>query len=156
MRIKIQIRRIRWIRQIRRVRQVRCIRRIRVRIRRIRVLKIAYKKPFLSNLFQIYLWPQTFGSSRPEVFCRKGVLRNFAKLTGKHLSQSLLFTKAASLRPATLLEKRLWRRCFPVNFVKFLRTLFFTEHLRWLLLNFMERIPNLYPDIWSKALSGRS
>ena len=26
-------------------------------------------------------------------------------------------------RPATLL-KRLWRRCFPVNFAKFLRTLF--------------------------------
>ena len=26
------------------------------------------------------------------------------------------------LRPATLLKKRLWRRCFPVNFVKFLRT----------------------------------
>ena len=25
------------------------------------------------------------GSSRPEVFCRKGVLRNFAKFTGKHL-----------------------------------------------------------------------
>ena len=28
-------------------------------------------------------------SSRPEVFCEKGVLRNFAKLTGKHLCQSL-------------------------------------------------------------------
>ena len=24
--------------------------------------------------------------------------------------------------------------CFPVNFAKFLRTPFFTEHLRWLLL----------------------
>ena len=32
------------------------------------------------------------------------------------------------------LKKRLWQRCFPVNFVKFLRTLFFTEHLWWLLL----------------------
>ena len=27
-------------------------------------------------------------------------------------------------RPATLLKKRLWHRCFPVNFVKFLRTPF--------------------------------
>ena len=26
--------------------------------------------------------------------------------------------------PATLLKKRLWHRCFPVNFVKFLRTPF--------------------------------
>ena len=29
------------------------------------------------------------------------------------------------LRPATLLKKRLWHKCFPVNFVKFLRTPFF-------------------------------
>ena len=38
-------------------------------------------------------------------------------------------------RPATLLKKRLWHRCFPINFVKFPRTSFFTEPLRWLLLN---------------------
>ena len=30
-------------------------------------------------------------SSRPEVFCKKGVLRNFTKFTGKHLRQSLFF-----------------------------------------------------------------
>ena len=36
-------------------------------------------------------------SSRPEVFCRKGVLRNFAKFTGKHLCQSLFFSKVAGL-----------------------------------------------------------
>ena len=28
-----------------------------------------------------------------------------------------------------LLEKRLWRRCFPVNFAKFLRTLFYRTPL---------------------------
>ena len=33
----------------------------------------------------------------PEVFCEKGILRNFAKLTGKHLCQSLFFNKAAGL-----------------------------------------------------------
>ena len=73
-------------------------------------------------------------SSRPEVLCKKGVLRSFAKFTGKHLCQSLLFNKVADLRPVTLLEKRLWHRCFPVNFVWFLRTPLFTEHLWWLLL----------------------
>ena len=36
-------------------------------------------------------------------------------------------------RPATLLKKRLWHKCFLVNFVKFLRTPFFIEHLSWLL-----------------------
>ena len=31
-------------------------------------------------------------------------------------------------------KKRLWHRCFPVNFAKFPGTTFFTEHLWWLLL----------------------
>ena len=44
------------------------------------------------------------------------------------------FNKFADLRPATLLKKRLWHRCFTVNSTKFLRTPFLTEHLRWLLL----------------------
>ena len=38
--------------------------------------------------------------------------------------------------PATLLKKRLWYRCFPMNFGKTLRTLLLTEYLRWLLLSF--------------------
>ena len=32
-------------------------------------------------------------STRPEVSCKKGVLRNLAKLTGKHLCQSLFLIK---------------------------------------------------------------
>ena len=36
----------------------------------------------------------------------------------------LFFNKVAVLRPGTLLKKKLWYRCFPVNFAKFLRTLF--------------------------------
>ena len=72
-------------------------------------------------------------SSPPEVFCKKGDPRNFVKLTGKSLCQSLFFNKVAGLRPATLLKKTLWQRCFLVDFAKFLRTLF-TEHLGWLLL----------------------
>ena len=63
----------------------------------------------------------------PELFCQKGALRNFSKFTGKHLYHSLFFNKVAGLRSATLLKKRLWQRCFPVNFAKFLRTLFLTN-----------------------------
>ena len=36
-------------------------------------------------------------SSRPEVFCKKGVRRNFAKFLGKHLCQSLFFNKVVGL-----------------------------------------------------------
>ena len=73
-------------------------------------------------------------SSRLEVFCRKGDLRNFEKFKGKHLYQSLFFNKVAGLRPTTLLKKKLLHRFFPVNFSNFLRTPFVTEHFRWLLL----------------------
>ena len=45
------------------------------------------------------------------------------------------------LRPATLLKKRLWHRCFPVNFVKFLRTPFLQNASgRLLLKEFLESI----------------
>ena len=38
-------------------------------------------------------------SSRQEVFCKKGVLRNVTKFTGKQLFQSLFFNKVAGLGP---------------------------------------------------------
>ena len=72
------------------------------------------------NKFAYSFIVENIRSSRPEVFCKKGVLRNFAKFTGKHLCQSLFYNKVAALRPATLLKERLWHRSFPVNFVKFL------------------------------------
>ena len=53
-------------------------------------------------------------SSRPEVFCKKVFLE---------ISQN----SQAGLQ--TLLKKRLWYSCFPVNFAKFLKTTFLTEHL---------------------------
>ena len=79
-----------------------------------------------------------FRSSRPEMFCKKVFLRNFAKFTGKHLGQSLFFNKVAG-RPATLLKKRLWPRCFPVNFAKFLRKTFLQNTSGRLLLNVRQK-----------------
>ena len=67
---------------------------------------------------------------------REGVLRDFAKFKGKDLCQSLFFNKATDLGPATLLKKKLWRRCFPVSFAKFLITLFLQNTPRRLLLEF--------------------
>ena len=65
-------------------------------------------------------WEINFRSSHWRRSVKKDVLKNFAKCAAKHLCQSLL---------ATLLKRRLWNRCFPVNFPKFLRTPFCTEHL---------------------------
>ena len=44
----------------------------------------------------------------------------------------------AGLRPATLLKRRLWHRCFPVNFMKFLRTPFLQNTYGRLLLSFFK------------------
>ena len=73
-------------------------------------------------------------SSHQRCSVQKGVLRNSTKFTGKQLYQNLFFHKVTGLRPATLLKKRprlatllkkrLWHRCFLVNFVKFVITLF--------------------------------
>ena len=75
------------------------------------------------------MWLKYTQKQPPEVFYKKGVLGNFTEFTGKHPCQSLFSNKVAGLRPATLLKKSLWHRCFPVNFAKFIRTPFFTEHL---------------------------
>ena len=62
------------------------------------------------------------GSSRPEVFCKKGVLR-ISQNSQEHMCQNLFFlNKVAGLRPPILAKERLWRRCFPLNFAKFPRT----------------------------------
>ena len=55
---------------------------------------------------------------------KKDVLKNFANVSGKQLYQSLFFQKVAGLRPATLFKEGPWRRCFPVNTAKVLRTPF--------------------------------
>ena len=46
-------------------------------------------------------------SSPPEVFCKKDVLRNFAKFTGKHPCQSLFLNKVADPRSASLSKESL-------------------------------------------------
>ena len=73
------------------------------------------------------------GPLGPEVFCRKGILRNFAKFTGKHLCQNLFFNKVASLR-LSLIKKETLAQVFPAGVVKLVRTPFYMEQLWWMLL----------------------
>ena len=55
------------------------------------VFQINYRFPFDRSM-------SLCRSSHLELFCKKGVLRNFAKFTGKHLCQRLFFNKVAGLR----------------------------------------------------------
>ena len=72
-----------------------------------------------------FLPPVKYRTSLSEVFCKKGVLKNFAKLTGKLLCRGLLFNKVTGLIAATLLKRRLQNRYFPKNFAKFYEQLFY-------------------------------
>ena len=45
-----------------------------------------------------------------------------------------LFNKYAGLKAFNFIKKRLQHRCFPVKIAKFLEIPFFTEHIKWLLL----------------------
>ena len=58
---------------------------------------------FFSSQIKVRTW---FRSSRPEVFCKKGVRRNLVKFTGKHLCQCLFFNKVAGwgLKKETLTQ----------------------------------------------------
>ena len=73
------------------------------------------------------------------MFCKKSVLRDFAKFTEKHLCQSLFFNKVAGLSPqaCNFIKKETLARYFPVNFAKLIKTPFFIEHLWLLLLNLL-------------------
>ena len=67
---------------------------------------------------------------------KKLFLKTLQNLQETPVPESLLIKLQAP--SATLLKKRLWHRCFPVNLAKFLRTRFFIEHFRWLLLILIE------------------
>ena len=71
-----------------------------------------------------------------EVFCKKGVLRNFAKFTEKHLCQVLFFTKVAGLGPRACnsFNKETLAQVFSCEFCEISKNTFFIEHLWWLLL----------------------
>ena len=56
----------------------------------------------------------------PEVFCKKDVLRNFAKFTGK---QSLFLNKVADLRPENFIKKE--TKVFSCEFCEISKNTFF-------------------------------
>ena len=71
--------------------------------------------------------------------------KSFSDLTWKSQEQlPEVLCKKGVLRPATLLKKRLWHKCFPVNFAKFLRTPFSVDHLRWLLLKYLKKVISVF------------
>ena len=83
-----------------------------------------------------------FEKQSPGGILLKRCFQKFRKIHRKTPVPEPLFDKVAILRPAPLLKKRRWHRCFPMNFAKFFRALFLTEHFQWLLLLFTVSVSN--------------
>ena len=67
------------------------------------------------------------------MFCKK-VFTEISQNSQENTCARISFLIKLQTRLQLYFKKRFWRRCFPVNFEKFLRTTFFTEHVLWLLL----------------------
>ena len=74
---------------------------------------LTYSSSFLD--FWKQLWKQLF----------EDILQNKCSQKLGKIHEKTSGNKAAGLRPAILLKRRLSHRCFPMNFAKFLRTPFF-------------------------------
>ena len=98
------------------------------------VTKVSSFKPFLlflrrSNLTgvrenHIHLYKEVATGD----FYKRGVLKNFAKFSGKRLCRSLCFNKVAGLMDATLLKKENATHVFSYEFCETFKNTFLTEH----------------------------
>ena len=63
---------------------------------RLKTLQKLLTWPWQEQSFEVYLQFTWVLSSRQEVLCKKGALRNFAKFSRKHLCQIFFFNKVAN------------------------------------------------------------
>ena len=93
------------------------------------------KEPISEISFNYVSWAillvlNIYKSSRPEVFCKKGVLRNFAKFPAKHLRQSLFFNKVVGQAwGLNFIKKETPAQVFSCEFCNIFKNIFSIEHL---------------------------
>ena len=85
-------------------------------------------------------------SSHPELFCEKGVLKNFTKFTGKHLCQSFLIKLQTS---GNFIKKEALVQVFSYEFCEIFMNTFFIEHIQRLLVEGARKIAP--EENWSRS-----
>ena len=83
--------------------------------------------------FVIMSSTETFRSSRPEVFCKKSVLRNFTKFT-ENTAVKVSFSVKLQAEACIFIKKEPPAQAFCCEFCVTYKNTFFIERLRWLLL----------------------
>ena len=69
-------------------------------------------------------WINLFQKQSPDIFCKKGVLRNFTKFTGKHLYQSL------QPKAFNFIKKETLAQMFSCEFCEIFKNTFFAKCLQ--------------------------
>ena len=84
-------------------------------------------------IFQLYYFSQyqVTETATRGVVCKKVFLEISKNSEENICARVSFFNKVGDLKPAILFKKRLWHRCFPMNFVKFLRTPFLQTPLEY-------------------------
>ena len=105
-------------------------------------LKKCFLKLFAKFIKEHMSWSLFFNKVAPFLQNTSGKLLNFLFTPFCNVSSIFMKTSLQKFRksrsthrrpqPATLLKKLPWHRCFPVNFLKFLRTLFYIKVFCWL------------------------
>ena len=95
----------------------------------------------LTSMLGHFVMMTKLRSNRSQMFFKIGVKKNikkFKKFLKKfrkcHRKTPVVESFLIKLQVCNFIKKRLQHKYFPVKFAKFLRTPFFTKHLRWLLL----------------------
>ena len=89
-----------------------------------------------------------YRSSHRRCFFKKGVLRNFAKFTGKHLCQSLFFIK----KKINFIKKETLAQVLSCKFCKISKNTFSENTSRRLLLTVVRDISNAFYSAWHTGL----
>ena len=91
-------------------------------------LEIVTSNQIVSEVFTSKLTSLFVMNPFPEAVARRCSVENMFLEISQNSQENtcarvsfLIKLQASGLKSATLLKKRLWRRCFPVNFAKFLR-----------------------------------
>ena len=94
------------------------------------VAEVAFNDPLQNAVKHISIKQYTpllamtiFRSSRPYVFCKKGVLS--AKFTGKHLCQSPFFNKVEDLQACNFIKKETVAQVFSCEFCEISKNTFY-------------------------------
>ena len=74
-----------------------------------------------------------YKSSRREVFCKKGFLEN-SQNSQENTCVRVSFSIKLQAKACKLIKKENFKQVFSCEFCKICRSIFLTEHLRWLLL----------------------